>query len=150
MHIPFSDNREVIRSATLVRRLLSMLYDGLLILALWMVLGGIGVAINRGEAVEGPLFKSVLFIASYLFFAYFWTRSGQTLGMIAWNLRVETVAGGRISWIQALIRFMVAIPSVLLLGAGYWWILLSDERLSWNDRMSDTRVVQLEKPKKKA
>lgn len=148
MHIPFSDNREAIRSATLVRRLLSMLYDGLLILALWMVLGGIGVAINHGEAVEGPLFKSVLFIASYLFFAYFWTRSGQTLGMIAWNLRVETVAGGRISWIQALIRFMVAIPSVVLLGAGYWWMLLSDERLSWNDRMSDTRVVQLKKLQK--
>jgi uncharacterized RDD family membrane protein YckC len=149
MHSPFSDSREAIRSATLVRRLLSMLYDGLLIIAHWMVLGCIGVAINHGQAVEGPLFKSVLFIASYLFFAYFWTRSGQTLGMIAWNLRVETVAGGRISWMQALIRFMVAIPSALLLGAGYWWMLLSDERLSWNDRISDTRVVQLKKLQKK-
>nr|WP_067287337.1 RDD family protein [Marinobacterium profundum] len=148
MHIPFSDSREAVRSATLVRRLLSMLYDSLLVLALWMVLGGIGVAINHGEAVEGPLLKSVLFISSYLFFAYFWTRSGQTLGMIAWNLRVETLAGGRISWTQALIRFLIAIPSVLLLGAGYWWMLLSDERLSWNDRFSDTRVVQLKKQPK--
>lgn len=148
MHIPFSNNRTAIRPAPLVRRLLAMLYDSLLVIALWMVLGGIAVAINHGEAVEGPLFNSVLFVSSYLFFAYFWTRSGQTLGMMAWNLRVETTAGGRINWTQALIRFLVAIPSLLLLGAGYWWILLNDEKLSWNDRISDTRVVQLEKLKK--
>jgi uncharacterized RDD family membrane protein YckC len=148
MHIPFSNGRPAIRPAGLVRRLLAMLYDSLLIIALWMVLGGIAVAINHGEAVEGPLFNSVLFVSGYLFFAYFWTRSGQTLGMMAWNLRVETAAGGRISWTQALIRFLFAIPSLLLFGAGYWWMLLSDERLSWNDRISDTRVVQLEKLKK--
>jgi uncharacterized RDD family membrane protein YckC len=150
MHIPFPDNRPALRPAPLARRLLAMLYDSLLIIALWMVLGAIGVAINRGEAVQGPLFNSVLFVSCYGFFAYFWTRSGQTLGMMAWNLRVETTAGGRISLTQALIRFLFAIPSLLLLGAGYWWILLGDEKLSWNDRLSDTRVVQLEKPQKKA
>jgi uncharacterized RDD family membrane protein YckC len=150
MHIPFSDNRTAIRPASLQRRLLAMLYDAMLILALWMVLGAIGVAINHGEAVEGPLFNSVLFVSSYLFFGFFWTRSGQTLGMIAWHLRVETTTGGRLSWTQALLRFLLAIPSLLLLGMGYWWILLNDEKLSWHDRLSDTRVVQLEKPAKKA
>lgn len=145
MHIPFPDRPRAIRPASLIRRLMAMVYDTLLVIALWMVLGGIAVAINHGQAVQGPLWKSVLFVSTYLFFAYFWTRSGQTLGMIAWHLRVQTAEGGHISWSQALLRFLFAIPSALLLGLGYWWILLTDERLAWHDRISDTRVVELEK-----
>ncbi|MFC6671596.1 RDD family protein [Marinobacterium aestuariivivens] len=147
MHIPYPESPRVLRPASLARRLLAMLYDTLLVIALWMVLGAIAVTLNGGEAVDGPLWRTVLFVATYLFFAYFWTRSGQTLGMLAWQLRVQTVAGGHINWTQALTRYMVAIPSLLLCGLGYFWILIGDEKLSWGDRLSDTRVVQLEKKK---
>lgn len=150
MHTPFPDSPRVLRPASLVRRLLAMLYDGLLVIALWLVLGAIAVALNHGEAVSGPYWKTALFVATYLFFAYFWTRSGQTLGMLAWQLRVQNTAGGRISWTQSLIRYLVAFPSLLLGGLGYWWMLLGDEKLTWGDRASDTRIVQLEKVKKKA
>lgn len=150
MHIPYPDSPRVLRPATLARRLLAMLYDALLVIALWMVLGALAVGLNGGEAVTGPFWKSALFIATYGFFAYFWTRSGQTLGMLAWNLRVQSTAGGHISWTQSLIRFLVAGPSLALGGLGYWWMLLGDEKLTWGDRASGTRVVQLEKLKKKA
>lgn len=131
--------------AGLGRRLMAMFYDLLLLFSIWMLIGFVAVAINQGEAVEGPIMKSVLFTATFLFFGFFWTRSGQTLGMQAWRLRVQTLGGHRLSWSRALLRFMIAIPSLLLFGLGYLWMRFNDERLTWHDRLSDTCVVLLPK-----
>ncbi|MBA4503538.1 RDD family protein [Marinobacterium marinum] len=154
MHRPFKQEFAQIAPASFIKRLLAMVYDTLLVIALWMVIGTIAVALNNGEAISidsSPrstiaLFNSALFCATFLFFGFFWTRNGQTLGMLAWRLRVQTMAGGRLSWGQALIRFLIAIPSLGLFGIGFLWMLLTDERLSLHDRWSGSCVVQLPKP----
>ncbi len=134
--------------APLFKRLAAMLYDSLLIAALWMVIGIIGVAVNGGEAIGGPLFNSSLFLTTFLFFMLFWTRGGQTLGMMAWRLRVQTPEGQAISAMQALLRFFGAALSAVCLGAGYWWMLFGKDKLTWHDRYSESRVVELPKRKK--
>lgn len=126
-----------------------MLYDSLLVLALWMLIGFIGVGLNGGEAVKGPFFNSALFLITFLFFAGFWTRNGQTLGMQAWRIRIQTKEGYSISWMQALIRFFMALVSALFAGLGYFWVLIDKEKRSWHDRYSETQVVSLPKPQKK-
>ena len=136
-------------SAPLLNRLGAMLYDSLIVIALWMVIGAIAVAANGGEAVRGPLFNSALFLTMFLFFAGFWTRKGQTLGMLAWRLRVQTEEGYPINLMQALLRFFTAGASLLCLGLGYWWMLFDKQGLTWQDRYSETRVVLLPKVKKK-
>lgn len=133
------------RPASLVKRLLAMLYDLMLILAIWMVTGFAAVGLNNGEAVEGPLFKTSIFCITFLFFGFFWTRNGQTLGMQAWRLRVQTLDGYRLSWNRSLLRFMLSIVSWIPLGLGYLWILFSDERLAWHDKWSESCIVQLPK-----
>jgi len=153
MHRPFREEFSDVRPATLIRRLLAMIYDALLVIAIWMVVGGIAVALNDGEAISPQsntpaavaLFHSTLFCVTFLFFGFFWTRNGQTLGMLAWRLRVQTLEGGRLSWSKALVRFICAIPSVGLLGIGLFWMLFTDERLSLHDRWSDSCIVQLPK-----
>lgn len=132
-------------NASLVKRLLAMVYDSLLVMAVWMLVGYVFIAFNDGEAVSGPLFSSSVFLITFLFFALFWTRSGQTLGMIAWRLRVESDEGQPLTAKQALLRFMAAIFSALVLGIGYWWIMFDSNQLSWHDRWSNSRVVQLPK-----
>ena len=131
--------------APLWRRLAAMLYDSLLVVALWMIVGAIAVAVNGGEATGGPLFNSALFLITFLFFGLFWTRSGQTLGMMAWRLRVETEQGQGISWMQALLRFFTAAAAALFVGLGYWWMLFDKQQRTWQDRYSETRVVLLPK-----
>ncbi len=156
MHRPFKQEFDQIAPASFIKRLMAMVYDTLLVVALWMVIGAISVGLNGGEAISietSPrstvaLFNSALFCATFLFFGFFWTRNGQTLGMLAWHLRVQTMAGGRLSWGQALVRFMLAIPSLGLFGIGFLWMLLTDERLSLHDRWSGSCVVQLPKPQK--
>lgn len=133
------------RPASLIKRLMAMLYDFMLVLAIWVVTGFVAVALNDGEAVEGPLFNTALFCITFLFFGFFWTRLGQTLGMQAWRLRVQTLDGYRLSWSRALMRFMLAIISLIPLGLGYIWILFSDEKLAWHDKLSETCIVQLPK-----
>lgn len=136
--------------AGLGRRLGAMIYDALLLLAVWMLIGFVGVALNQGEANESPLFQAVLFLATFVFFAFFWMRGGMTLGMQAWRLRVQTRDGVSIGLWQSLVRFLVAGVALLACGLGYWWILFDGEKRSWPDLASGTRVVVLPKRSKRA
>ena len=75
------------RPAGFSRRLGALIYDTLLILAVWFVTLFILVAI-RNDAVTGPTIQSILFLELFTFFAYFWRSRGQTLGMLAWHLQL--------------------------------------------------------------
>lgn len=131
--------------AGLTRRLGAMIYDLLIIVAIWMLLGFVAVAMNQGEANESPLFHSVLFVATFAFFAFFWMRGGMTLGMQAWRLRVENHDGTPITLVQSLLRFLAAGVSFAACGLGYVWILFDRQQRSWSDIVSNSRVVVLPK-----
>jgi uncharacterized RDD family membrane protein YckC len=132
-----------------------MLYDSLLLFAVaWAVtalviglrIGWSGEQAIRsadGAAASGLLLQLPLAVAIATFFVWFWTRSGQTLGMQSWRLRVETEEGERLGWRLALRRLMLAVVSWACLGAGYWWILLDARKRSWHDTWTRTRVVVL-------
>lgn len=144
-----------LQPAGLWRRLGAMFYDALLLFAVtWSVtaieialrvarVGDAAVRASPHTAVAGPLLQIPLACAVVLFFGWFWTRSGQTLGMQAWRLRIDTLEGARISWRQVLLRIVGASISAACLGLGYWWILFDPEKCAWHDRISRSRVVVL-------
>jgi len=136
-----------IASASLLRRFGAIIYDTLIVIALSFAVTAGWMFVFQTQSAVGPAFKSTLFISIYLFFGFFWTRSGQTIGMIAWRIRVQSKEGATISWTQALIRFITAIFSALALGIGYFWMLFNDEKLTLHDKLSATEIVYL--PKKK-
>ncbi|OMH38289.1 RDD family protein [Motiliproteus sp. MSK22-1] len=144
----FPESPARLPNAPLYRRLGAIVYDSLVVIALWMIVGAIGVALNQGEAVKGPVFNSTLFLVTFLFFAGFWTRRGQTIGMLAWRLRVQSSEGYSITLMQALLRFFTAGFSLLCLGMGFWWMLIDKQGLTWHDRYSETQLVVLPKRKK--
>jgi uncharacterized RDD family membrane protein YckC len=121
-----------------------MLYDALLVLALWLFTLFPMVAISN-DMVYGPLVRSVLFLELYGFFAYFWIYRGQTLGMLAWRLQVVSNYGGRLTLIQATWRFIGALASFVTLGLGYLWMYLDPERRTWSDLLSSSRVLVVPK-----
>lgn len=145
----FTDLDEV-WPAGLLRRLAAMVYDTLVLFAVWMLVGFGAVALNGGEANESPLFHSVLLVVTFVFFAFFWMRAGMTLGMQAWRLRVQSIDGRTLSLRQSLVRFVAAIVSLVAGGLGYWWVLFDDEKRSWPDMASDSRVVVIPKKRRKA
>jgi len=130
------------RNASLLRRLGAMLYDALLVLALLFLVTIPFIAARGGEPV-GPgnrPYQFTLLVAMYAFFVVFWCRSGSTLGMLAWGLRVETPDGRKPGPGRASLRFFAAILSWLPLGLGYLWQLWDPESLAWHDRLSGTRL----------
>ncbi|MCJ8339835.1 MAG: RDD family protein [Pseudomonadales bacterium] len=133
--------------ASLMRRLGAIGYDSLVVIALAFAVTALWLWLMNTDKAVGPAFQSTLFISIFTFFGFFWTRSGQTIGMMAWRVRVQSKEGNSISWTQALIRFFVAILSTGCLGAGYLWMLFNDEKLTWQDMLSNSEIVYLPKDK---
>lgn len=129
-----------------------MLYDSFLVIAIWIVVGGAVMAalgIDKVQAEQGlePLHQWLLFVCEILsvvlFFGWFWTHSGQTLGMQAWRVKVESNDGAPLSWKQVLQRLVVAPFALALGGIGYWWCLFDAGKRTWPDIASSSRVVKL-------
>ena len=132
--------------AGLIRRLVAMFYDALLLLSVLFVATALALLVARGELdYHNPFFRTYLFLVWFFFFAWFWTHGGQTLGMQAWKLRLQRKDGGPVSLWQALLRFLVAFPSLLLFGLGMLWMLVDRDRMTWHDRFSESVVVRLPK-----
>jgi uncharacterized RDD family membrane protein YckC len=58
-------------------------------------------------------------------------------------LRLVGNRGNSASWRQALLRFVGAGFSWAVFGAGFFWSLVDPERLTWHDRISATRLVDV-------
>ncbi len=130
-------------AASLTRRLLAIFYDLLLLIGILFSVSACAVALNRGEAVSHPLYYIALLVAAFIFYGWFWTHGGQTLGMRTWKIKVVTENGQPLTWKQSLIRFLAAIPALLPAGLGLFWMLFNSERLALHDRWSATRLISL-------
>lgn len=142
------------------RRFGSWIYDVLIGLAVYMVAGAVGfglfaLAANLGlvntseyehliDVQQNSLIYSTLIYGWNLgwvafFFVYFWARSGQTIGMKAWRLRVQNQDGSLISKKTGLKRIL---PT--LLGLGNILVIFDRKnKLSLQDRLTNTEVVLL-------
>ena len=138
--------------AGLLRRLGAMVYDALLVLGLLMVVTALLLPFTGGEAIVPErlpvlryVYRLVLLGVVVGFYGLFWTRSGQTLGMASWRLRVEREDGRLLGWSDVLRRLAWAVVSLLPLGLGFLWVLFDGQSRAWHDRLSHTRVVVLPK-----
>jgi len=97
---------------------------------------------DAGSPVAKVFFVYLLLLA-FLFYGWFWTHGGQTLGMRAWKLKLVRNNDYPVSWLQAFMRFCYALISWLPLGAGYLWMLIDRNRLAWHDRISRSYIIDL-------
>lgn len=143
--------------APLWRRLAALLYDLLLLAALSF--GYSALALLGHRLVAGPLAEDELLTDGWWFqlgwlalivgfYVYFWRRGGQTLGMRAWRIRLQSEDGALPSFKQCLLRCVVAPPALAVAGAGYLWCLIDRQGATLPDRLSHTRVVVTPKVRK--
>ena len=126
----------------LLRRLAALVYDALLLFAVLFAATVPVLIVTGGQAVgpNDPAYTAWLLAASYLYFGWCWTRSGQTLGMRAWRIRVRTRDGARLGWRHALARFAAGLVSIGAAGAGLLWVAFDRDALSLHDRLSGTAL----------
>jgi uncharacterized RDD family membrane protein YckC len=131
------------RLAALGRRLLAMLYDSLLVFAVafFAALAFLAVAGSTLSPVTRHLFQAYLFVVLGAYFVICWCRGGATLAMRTWKLRLVRDDGGPPGVAQAWLRYVLAWPSIMLLGAGLLWALVDRDRQFLHDRLARTRIV---------
>lgn len=92
-----------------------------------------------------PIFQLYLLGVLFAYFSAFWLRSGQTLAMKTWRIRLENMQGGKPSLRQAGVRFILALIGLLLAGAGLWWAWFDRDRQFLHDRIAGTRLVRVDR-----
>ena len=136
------------QSVGFLRRLGAILYDALLLFTVLIFshfpiqLLSDGAAILPGETWHRA-YQGYLLAVCFLYFGWFWTHGGQTLGMRTWRICLRDENGKRISWWQSCVRFLSAILSWLVFGIGFLWVLVDKKRMAWHDRLSGTVMVRI-------
>lgn len=124
-----------------------MVYEALLLLAVMFISGFLFIYFTNypQHPALRPALQIFLLGVAAGYFAWFWYKSGQTLAMKTWRIKLENQDGRLVSFPNALLRFAVALTGLLLAGVSIWWALLDDDRQFLHDRLLKTRLVNVEK-----
>ena len=124
-------------------RLVGYLVDGLIQFGLGIGLLLVGTILL---VIFAPL-GIVAFLAGglflFLYFPYFWQKSGQTPGMKLMGIKVVRDAdGGPVSWGSAILRLIGYYISAIVFYIGYIWIFIDKRKRGWHDLIAGTVVIK--------
>jgi uncharacterized RDD family membrane protein YckC len=131
--------------AGLVTRTLANIVD-LIVVGVLLAVGYLAVAglwfLRRGASFSFPIVSYRLgyvvgFAAWVVYMAFGWRTNGRTYGDYLLGLRVQTMSGGRLGGVRALIRALLCGIAPLLLV----WVAISRDQRSVQDLIVGTRVV---------
>jgi uncharacterized RDD family membrane protein YckC len=98
--------------------------------------------INLFDALTSPPFGvAFFFLFQWLYFVFFFSTTGQTVGKAIMGLRVVTVDGKRMGVKRSFIRTLCYTVSLAPLGLGFLWVLGEDRRRAWHDKIAHTYVL---------
>ena len=132
---------------SLLRRLASLVYDALLLLAI-LFLAALIFLLFFGSALEAPkrqFFQAYLWLISAAYFIWCWLHGGQTLAMKTWHIRLVNLSGTALTLNQAAGRYVLASMGLMLFGIGFFWALFDKNGFFLHDRLMDSRLVISEK-----
>lgn len=113
--------------AGLGRRFAALVYDSLLLTAVLFLGTLLLLPLTGGEAITPRdsgayeyLYRGWIALLTLGFFGLPWVRTGQTLGMMSWKLRLERLDGSRVGWRDAAGRLLVGGAIAVSAAAGLW------------------------------
>lgn len=154
------------RKASLRKRFGALLYEAVLLFGVCFFISAL-VHTLLPFADEKPwVLQLVLFVALGAYFSYCWHKTGQTLAMKTWRLKVVSTQSTRISWRVALLRYCAAwfflLPAMALIqiveiprmtalaiyGASFLLIwacaLFNSQRTTLHDWVARTRIENMD------
>ncbi len=136
--------------ASVFRRLAALVYDAFIVFSLAILATAFALILNEGQSFQNVqyLFLSYLFIVIASFLTWFWQRSGQTLGMLSWKIKVVQSDLRPLTWRKAWMRLLIAIPFSLLFGITWLWCFFDKQKQSLHDRICGTQVIHYAQPPK--
>ena len=141
--------------ASFFSRFIAWLVDGfamaVIAILLSLLLSGLtGVArgtdsflLSAAAGTLGVMVWFAILILQFLYFGYYWNKSGQSIGMKLTGIKVIRQDGNLMSYIRAALRGTFGYwVSGLIFGLGYIWAAFDGEKEAWHDKIFDTWVVE--------
>ena len=120
----------------LVKRLLINFYDLILLFAVMYFFTIPVIFITDGNAViDNIVYQAYLIMIIYLYYAWFWRKYNQTLGMRIWKVKIYSKYSLEITYFQSLKRILFS-----LIG-GHILLLFNTESLQ--DKLSNTYLENI-------
>jgi uncharacterized RDD family membrane protein YckC len=129
---------------SLFKRIASLFYECVLLIAIFSVVTFVFVYFF-GDATQAPkryFLQLLLWLSGGAYFLFCWVKSGQTLAMQTWHIRLVNQAGLPVSFEQACKRYVLA---TVFFGASFLWALFDREGLFLHDRLTGSRLILTEK-----
>ena len=132
------------KNINLFRRLASIFYDGVLVVAIVIITSLPFYSFNVEESFLLKLTMQLYFylIIQY-FFVWFWVNSTATLGMKSWKIKIVDINGNNISYKKAIVRFNVSILSISIFGLGFLISLFRKDKKCLHDIISRTQLIKI-------
>ncbi|WP_374347837.1 RDD family protein [Chitinimonas sp.] len=115
---------ETLALAPLWRRLVSLCYDTLLLIALVLAGAMLFQLVWPGDAGSAVRrYTEFAYMVALLFgyFSWCWRRSGQTLAMKTWRLRLRSTTRNQPGWLAIAIRFTLVFCAFMPLSPAWIW-----------------------------
>ena len=131
------------RCARLRTRLLSLVYEALILAALLLVATAAFTAVAGDSRVQPQrtLLQFYLLAVSAVYFVGSWTGGRRTLPMRTWRMRLVDPLGQPPPIRTALVRYLAALAGYSLGGLSIWWTIFDREHAFLHDRIARTRLV---------
>jgi uncharacterized RDD family membrane protein YckC len=132
------------------RRLVSTLWDGLLIFFMSFILIIVIAFVEIFAASfmrdsELPITQMTFWTGIFLSLLYYvgmWTTSGQTIGKATLGIKVVGKNGKPLPVGRALLRWIGFIISGVVFSLGFLWININKQRRGWHDIIAGSYVVE--------
>lgn len=121
-----------------------LLYELLTVIAIVFVSAGLflWVAGDATHGVKRLLLQIFLWLTIGAYFLRCWLKSGQTLAMQAWKLKLVTDDNQLLNLRFALLRYLLATLGFALCGLGFLWALVDRQHLFLHDRILRSRILK--------
>jgi uncharacterized RDD family membrane protein YckC len=120
-----------------------MIYDVLLLIAVLFIAAFVFIYVTDYPHHQNlrPLLQAFLLGIIATYFCWFWCKSGQTLAMKTWRIKLLNREGVLLSAVQSLQRFALALIGIAFGGLSIWWALFDRDKQFLHDRLLGTRLI---------
>ena len=128
------------------RLIASLFYEAILLLGVLFVAAALFTIAIHGSAAGWwrAALQAWLGAIAGIYFCGQWSRTGQTLPMKTWRLRLVDATGRPPSVRRCCARYLAALAGALACGAGFLWVFFDADRRYLHDRMAGTRIVRID------
>lgn len=132
-------------SPSLFRYLAVIIYDMFLLFGLLLFITVIASFLNNGNppSSDNLVYRLFLLASIIFFYHYSWRKSGQTLGMKAWKVKLVTLDNKPISFGQSILRMTLGLANIVTICLGYFWKYTNTSRLTLMDVFSKTKLITI-------